>query len=80
MIKTEEYIFWVIPHLAENPRAYWIYRVGNETKAIAKVIFENKEYDVFEVPSKTRLTYTEKLKILEACDLLLQKLYFYNWN
>ncbi len=80
MMRTDEYIFWVVPNLPEYPKTYRIYRVNDQKKEIAIAQFENKEYDVFEVPGEKPLTYTEKLKILEACDLFLQKMYFYKWE
>ncbi|NOT80477.1 MAG: hypothetical protein HOP07_15910 [Bacteriovoracaceae bacterium] len=80
MMKTDEYIFWVIPDLAEKPRTYLIYRANDRTKAIAIVVFENKEYDIFEISNDKSLTFTEQLNILEACDIFLQKMYFYNWD
>ena len=80
MMKTDEYIFWVVPELPENPKRYLIYRATDQKKIIAVLQFKDKDYDVFEVPGEKSLTYTEQLKILEACDLFLQKMYFYNWD
>lgn len=80
MIKTDEYIFGVVPDLAGKPKTYKIYRANDLTEAIAVVVFENKDYDIFEVPKQKPLTSTEQLKILEACDLFLQKMYFYKWD
>ncbi len=80
MMTTDEYIFWVVPDLAEKPKTYKIYRATDRTQAIAIAVFENKDYDVFEITRDVSLTYTERLKILAACDLFLQKMYFYNWD
>jgi len=80
MMKTDEYIFWIVPTLPDYPRTYRIFRVNDQKNEIAIVQFENKEYDVFEVPGEKPITYAEKLEILEACDLFLQKMYFYKWE
>jgi hypothetical protein len=80
MLKTDEYIFWAVPDLPENPKKYLIYRLTDQKQAIAVLQFEDNDYDVFEVPGNEPLTNLEQLKILEACDLFLQKMYFYNWD
>ena len=80
MMRTDEYIFWIVPSLPEKPRTYLIYRASDEKTAIAIAVFENKDYDIVEIPRKEPLTFTEQLKILEACDLFLQKMYFYKWD
>ncbi len=70
---SNEYIFWIIPNLAEKPRSYLIYRANDRSKPVAYVVFENKEY---QVSGETDLTFTEQLKILEACDIFLKQRYF----
>lgn len=80
MVYIEEYIFWVIPDLAEKPRTYLIYRLKDRTKPIAYVEYDNKRYDFFEISGNDPLQSSERLKIIEACDTFLQQMYFYNWD
>ncbi len=80
MVYIEDYIFWIIPDIAENPRTYKIYRADDRTKIIAYAVFDKKQYWTYKVSRHQHLPYTEQLKILAACDIFLEKMYFYNWD
>lgn len=79
-MENTEYVFRVIPDLADKPRTYLIYRSNERESAIACAVFENGDYNVFEIAREKSLTFTEQLKILEACDIFLKRMYYYNWD
>ena len=80
MVYIEDYIFWVIPDLAEKPRTYLIYRLSDRTKVIAYVEYDNKRYDFLEIAGNDPISPFERSKIIKACDIFLQQIYFYNWE
>lgn len=76
-MENTEYIFWIIPDLADKPRTYLIYKGQDRSKPVAYVIFENKDYTV---SGDTSLTLVEQLDILRACDIFLRQRYFPDWD
>lgn len=76
-MENTEYIFWIIPDLADKPQTYLIYRSHDRSKPVAHVVFENKEYTVAGDPN---LTLVEQLDILRACDVFLRQRYFPEWE
>jgi len=80
MIYIDDYFFKIVPDVAGNPRLYKVYRKDDRSKVIAYAVFHNKQHWTYHASKDEDLPYTEQLKILAACDALVEKMYFYNWD
>ena len=80
MTTNEEYIFWIIPDLAEKPRSYLIYQATDKDRKnpIALAVFEDRDYyEIFNMTDRG-LTNLEELNISIACEKFRFERYFPN--
>ena len=65
---NNEYIFFIVPDLADKPQSYLIYQGSLRSKPVAMVVFEDSDnYEVFNMTDRA-LTNLEELNISLACE------------